>query len=132
MLNVLFQHRWRSMRWDTFQTMCAWRDFMMDTISAKHDPHWIPIPDLDHIETRHFPDRLDSVRDGWNITRLLPILLYQGRNGIELWNGNHRLTNARAMEVDAIRAVVIPFNPEYTTAIEREIAIFDEMMRFDE
>lgn len=132
MLNVLFQHRYRSMRWDTFQIMCAWRDLMMDTISLKLDPHWIPIPELDHIETRHFPDRLDSVRDGWDITRLLPILLYQGRDGIQLWNGNHRLTNARAMECDAIRAVVVPFDLDYTQAIEREIAIFDEMRKGDE
>ena len=71
------------------------------------------------------------MRDGWNITRLLPILLYQGRDGLELWNGNHRLTNARAMEVDAIRAVVIPFNLEYTQAIEREIAIFEEIRALD-
>ena len=132
MLNVLFQHRFRSMRWDKYQTLCAWRELMMDTISLLLPPHWIPIPELDHIQTRHFPDRLDSVRDGWNITRLLPILLYQGREGIQLWNGNHRLTNARAMEVDAIRAVIIPFDLQYTSAIEREIAIFDEMRREDE
>ena len=132
LLNVLFQYRWRGMRSDTWRIMAAWRDLMMDTISAKLDPRWIPIPELDHIQTRHFPDRLDSVRDGWDITRLLPILLYQGRDGIQLWNGNHRLTNARAMECDAIRAAVIPFNLDYTTAIEREIAILEEMRRADE
>ena len=51
------------MRTDIYRTLRAWREFMMDTVSLSN-PQWIPIPELDHIETRAFPDRLNSVRGG--------------------------------------------------------------------
>ena len=121
LLSAVWYLRCRSMRTDTFQTLHAWRDLMMDTISLRCDPQWIPIPELDHIETRAFPDRLNSVRAGWHITRMLPILLYEGRERLELLNGNHRLTNARAMEVDAIRGAIIPFHAEYTDALQAHL-----------
>lgn len=123
LLNTLWYFRWRGMRNDTWRTMNAWREFMQDTICLRFPAVWIPIPELDHIETRHFPDRLDSVRDGWNITRLLPILLYTSAQGVlGLMNGNHRLTNARAMEVDAILAVILPYHALYSETLERETA----------
>ena len=53
---------------------------------------------------------------------MLPILLYEGRDGrLLMFNGNHRLTNARAMEVDAIRATIIPFHAGYSDAIQAHL-----------
>ena len=73
------------------------------------------------------------MRDGWNVTRLLPILLYTNAQGIlELMNGNHRLTNARAMEVDAIRAVILPYHAMYSETLEREAARMREVMAYDD
>ena len=67
------------------------------------------------------------MRDGWEKTREIPIILYDHPDGRQLWNGNHRLTTARAMGAEAVKAVVLPFNPAYTAAVDRELAISDEM-----
>ena len=100
---------------------------MMERISRTLPYQWLPIAYLDHLETRTFPDRLESVVDGWNETRQIPILLYDHPDGYELWNGNHRLTAARSIETEAVKAVILPFNPLFTAAIERERAIMEEV-----
>ena len=93
---------------------------MMERICRTMPYQWLPAAYLDHLETRTFPDRLASVQDGWDETRQIPILLYDHPDGYQLWNGNHRLTAARAIGAEAVKVVILPFNPPYTAAVNRE------------
>ena len=99
----------------------------MERMSRKLPFQWLPIAYLDHLETRTFPDRLASVRDGWDETRQIPILLYDHPDGRQLWNGNHRLTAARAIGAEAVKAACLPFNAPFTAAIERERADLEDV-----
>ena len=100
---------------------------LMDYLCRTLPHRWLPIAYLAHLETRTFPDRLASVVAGWDETRQLPILLYDHPEGYQLWNGNHRLTAARSIEAEAVKAVILAFNAPFHAAIERERAIMEEI-----
>jgi hypothetical protein len=100
---------------------------LMERLCRALPYRWLPTAYLDHLETRTFPERLASVRDGWDETRQIPILLYDHPDGYQLWNGNHRLTAARSIEAEAVKAVILPFNAPFTAAIDRELALMEEV-----
>ena len=93
---------------------------------------WVPLVELEHIQTRTFADRLASVRQGWTLkTRLIPIYLTLDRDLLMLVNGNHRLTTARERLVPTIFAVVAPECPDWTVARKREDAVLASMKADD-
>ena len=57
------------------------------------------------------------------MTQSIPIMLYDHPDGLRLWNGNHRLTTARAWGLDNILAILLPFSLAYTAAVDRALAI---------
>lgn len=130
--DLYFGFRWqlhhRGMRYRRYLALNRLSHILMERMCRALPFTWLRIAYLDHLETRTYPDRLESVRDGWDETRQIPILLYDHPQGLQLWNGNHRLTAARSIDAEAVKAVVLPFNPAYTAAVDRERAILDEMM----
>ena len=94
-------------------------------------PRWLPLDALDAIPTRTFPDRLQSVIDGWDVTRRLPVFLMDNGQTLELLNGNHRLTAARAKGMPTIYATVMPYCPEYLAARQRERDTLAELKALD-
>ena len=116
--DLLIGLRWqldhRSMRYGRYLALNKLSHILMERLCRALPYVWIPIADLAHLETRTYPDRLESVWNAWETTRGIPIMLYDHPDGRQLWNGNHRLTTARAMGAEAVKAVVLPFNPAYT------------------
>ena len=92
---------------------------------------WLPLDTLDAIETRTYVDRLASVIAGWDTTRRLPVFLMDNGRGLELLNGNHRLTAARAKGVASICTVVMPYCPGFLAARDREEAVIAEIRAHD-
>ena len=93
---------------------------------------WVPLAELAHIETRTFPDRLASVREGWtDKTRNIPIYLTMEGERLVLVNGNHRLTTAREHGVPTILAAIAPECLDYTKAKKREDAFIASMKADD-
>ena len=133
--DLYFGFRWqlhhRGMRYRRFLALNRLSHILMERMCRKLPYCWIPIADLAYLETRTFPERLESVRDGWEKTREIPIMLYDHPDGRQLWNGNHRLTTVRAMGAEAVKAVILPFNLPYTRAVDRERAALEDLMRQD-
>ena len=133
--DLYFGFRWqlthRGMRSRRFQALTRLNHIMMERLCRTMPFQWLPAAYLAHLETRTFPDRLASVRDGWDETRQIPILLYDHPDGYQLWNGNHRLTAARAIGAEAVKAVILPFNGPYTAAVNRERAEWEEIWWHD-
>lgn len=93
---------------------------------------WVSLVELAHIETRTFPDRLASVREGWtDKTRNIPIYLTMEGERLVLVNGNHRLTTAREHGVETILAAIAPECIGYTEARRREDAFIAAMKADD-
>ena len=129
--DLYFGFRWqlthRGMRGRRFQALHRLNHIMMERICRTMSFQWLPTAYLAHLETRTFPDRLASVQNGWDETRQIPILLYDHPDGYQLWNGNHRLTAARAIGAEAVKVVILPFNPPYTAAVNRERADMEDL-----
>ena len=119
---IQWQLRYRGMTSSRHRALVRLSHILMERMCRKLPYTWIPIAYLDHLQTRTDPDRLASVRNGWDETRQIPILLYDHPGGYQLWNGNHRLTAARSIEAEAVKSVILPFNAPYTAAAERERA----------
>ena len=92
---------------------------------------WLPLDAIAHIPTRTFPESLASVIAGWEITRNLPIYFMDTADGLELLNGNHRLTAARAKGAASILAMIAPPCPEYRAGRDREEAVIAEIRALD-
>ena len=121
-----FTIRWRSMRTDVYRELH--REFLrvLAVLPAALPHNEVPLADLQHIVTRTYGDRLESVRKGWAITKRLPVTVYVGERTLELVDGNHRLTMARCTGAQWVRAVVIDYEAGYAAAVARE-----EMIRFE-
>ena len=130
--SLRFQLDHRAMRYKRYLALNRLIHILMERMCRALPSCWMPIADLSHLETRTYPDRLASVRDGWEKTKQIPILVYADPGGLQLWNGNHRLTAARETGAETVKVCILAYNPPFTKAVNRERAIFDEMRREDQ
>ena len=114
-----------------WQQQARLRERLYHIAVATFPTPWLPLDALDAIPTRTFPDRLQSVIDGWDVTRRLPVFLMDNGQTLELLNGNHRLTAARAKGMPTIYATVMPYCPEYLAARQRERDTLAELKALD-
>ena len=124
-----FTIRWRSMRTDVYRELH--REFlrMLAVLPAALPHNEVPLADLQHIVTRTYGDRLESVRKGWALTQQIPVTLYEAHEGaFELADGNHRLTMARCTGSRWVRAVVLDYEAGYEAACAREEIIRREII----
>ena len=96
----------RSMRTDLYREVHAQLLRTHDVLRRVLPPQCLPVSALAHVETRTFPDRLESVRQAWPVTRRIPVIVY-ARGPLALLDGNHRLTTARCLGDTCLRAVVL-------------------------
>ena len=88
----------------------------------------VRVLELRHLITRISGDRIESVRAGWSVTRRIPITLYEAEGTLALVDGNHRLTMARCVGAQWVRAVIIDREAGYAAAVAREEIIRREIV----
>ena len=121
---MAFATRWRSMRTEVYRTLqCEFmRVLALMRVGLPHQD--IRLAALEHVVTRIYGDRIESVRVGWSVTQRIPVTLYATDEGaFELVDGHHRVTMARCMGARWVRAVVIDREAGYAAAIAREARI---------
>ena len=114
-----------------WQQQAELRERLYHIAVAAFPTPWLPLAALDGIQTRTYPDRLASVLAGWETTRRLPVFLMDNGQGLELLNGNHRLTGARSKGAASIYATIMPYCQEYIAARDREEAVIAEIRALD-
>ena len=121
----------RSMRTDIYREVLAQLLRAHDVLRRVLPPRCLPVSALAHVETRTFPDRLESVRSAWPVTRRIPLIVYARGGPLALLDGNHRLVTARSKGAACVRAVILARHVEYERARAREWRVLDDMQRGD-
>ena len=116
------------MRFDVYRGLQCEFMRVLDLLRVGLPHHDVRLAALAHVVTRVYGDRIESVRVGWAVTQRLPVTLYEAEGTLALVDGNHRLTMARCVGAQWVRAVIIDREAGYAAAVAREESIRREIL----